>query len=153
MLTNNLRELLTVAESSYCWTGQPPERGCAAICISEIPAPRSERRPSANPAKTRLSRLDSRMRMQPPHYHLVWQKLSGGLPEMPCAVGLLIQVPACCVLVVPDGDIVVCGEGRMGQMSRVGRQGTSSRLARAYCSRTEVCVWRATPAWMKQPKG
>lgn len=52
---------------------------------------------------------------------------------------------ACCVnyQLVPfslfaDGDIVVCGEGRMGQMGRVGRQGTSSRLARAYCSRTEV---------------
>lgn len=67
-------------------------------------------------------------------------------------VGLLYQLSACSVLVA-DGDIVVCGKGRIGQMGRVGRQGTSSRLARAYCSRTEVCVWRATPAWMKQPKG
>lgn len=68
--------------------------------------------------------------------------------------------PACSVnyQLVPfslfaDGDIVVCGEGRMSQMGRVGRQGTSSRLARAYCSPTEVCIWRGTPAWMKQPKG
>lgn len=44
-------------------------------------------------------------------------------------------------------------EKRMGQMGREERQGASSRLTRAYCSRSEVCVWRATPAWMKQPKG
>lgn len=31
------------------------------------------------------------MRTQSPHYHLVWQKLSGRLPEVPRAVGLLIQ--------------------------------------------------------------
>lgn len=31
------------------------------------------------------------MRTQSPHYHLVCRKLSGGLPEVPRAVGFLIQ--------------------------------------------------------------
>lgn len=65
--SDNLCKVLIVAEGSYCWAGQPLERGCAAICINGIPALKSERRTSANPAKTRLSWLDWRVRTQTPH--------------------------------------------------------------------------------------